>query len=83
MPPPETGLPTAELDTDTYTVMAFEGAEPEFDELEEEPPDEALLEPELPPWEDPFEALEEPMLEALEPLDESAESDDLEPACKS
>lgn len=83
VPPPETGLPTAELDTETYTVTVPAGAdvlgceeppaeEPEFEEPDEleESLEEEELDPE-PAFEDeaPFEDEEVPELESEEPLE--------------
>lgn len=80
VPPPETGLPTAELDTETYTVTVPAGAdvlgceEPPAEELELEEPEEALEEEEPDPepaLEDelPFEDEKAPELESEEPLE--------------
>lgn len=83
VPPPETGLPTAELDTETYTVIVPAGVEalgceeppaeePELDEPDEleESLEEEELDPE-PAFEDeaPFEDEEVPELESEEPLE--------------
>ena len=82
VPPPETGLPTAELDTETYTVTVPAGAdvlgceeppaeEPEFEEPDEleESLEEEELDPE-PAFEDeaPFEEGELPGFESEELL---------------
>lgn len=91
VPPPETGLPTAELDTETYTVTVPAGAEvpgceePPAEELEleepdelEEAPEEEELEPE-PAFEDglPPEDEEEP--ESEDPLEAALSDDDPSP----
>ena len=91
VPPPETGLPTAELDTETYTVTVPAGAEvpgceePPAEELEleepdelEEAPEEEELEPE-PAFEDglPPEDEEEP--ESEDPLESELSDDEPSP----
>ena len=87
VPPPETGLPTAELDTETYTVTVPAGAEvpgceePPAEELELEEPDEleeALEEEEL----DPKPALEDeedPEPESEDPLESELSDEDPSP----
>lgn len=93
VPPPETGLPTAELDTETYTVTVPAGAEvpgceePPAEELEleepdelEEAPEEEELDPE-PALEDglPLEDEEEPEPESEDPLEAELSDDDPSP----
>ena len=68
VPPPETGLPTAELDTETYTVTVPAGAE--VPGCEEQPAEEFELE-------EPDELEEAPEEEELEP--EPAFEDELSP----
>ena len=87
VPPPETGLPTAELDTETYTVTVPAGAEvpgceePPSEELElEEAPEEEELDPE-PALEDGllFEDEEEPEPESEDPLEAELSDEDPSP----
>ena len=87
VPPPETGLPTAELDTETYTVTVPAGAEvpgceePPAEELELEEPDEleeAPEEEELDP-EPALEDEEDPEPESEDPLESELSDEDPSP----
>ena len=91
VPPPETGLPTAELDTETYTVTVPAGAEvpgceePPAEELEfeepdelEEAPEEEELEPE-PAFEDGLPPEDEEELESEDPLESELSDEDPSP----
>ena len=86
VPPPETGLPTAELDTETYTVTVPAGAEvpgceePPAEELELEEPDE--LEEELEPesaFEDELPPEDEEEPESEDPLESELSDEDPSP----
>ena len=85
VPPPETGLPTAELDTETYTVTVPAGAdvlgceEPPAEELElEEAPEEEALDPE-PAFEDELPPEDEEEPESEDPLEAEVSDDDPSP----
>ena len=84
VPPPETGLPTAELDTETYTVTVPAGAEvpgceePPAEELELEEPDELEEAPEEEEL-DPEPALEDELPLEEEELPEFESEELLEP----
>ena len=91
VPPPETGLPTAELDTETYTVTVPAGAEvpgceePPAEELEleepdelEEAPEEEKLEPES-AFEDELPPEDEEEPESEDPLEAELSDDDPSP----
>ena len=91
VPPPETGLPTAELDTETYTVTVPAGAEvpgceePPAEELEleepdelEEAPEEEELDPE-PALEDELPPEDEEEPESEDPLESELSDEDPSP----
>ena len=85
VPPPETGLPTAELDTETYTVTVPAGAEvpgceePPAEELElEEAPEEEELEPES-AFEDELPPEDEEEPESEDPLESELSDEDPSP----
>lgn len=84
VPPPETGLPTAELDTETYTVTVPAGAEafgceePPAEEFELEEPDELEEAPEEEEV-DPEPAFEDELPPEEEELPEFESEELLEP----